>query len=205
MALPIGHVQLILDASTWIGIPESERTSVQRAITERQKTIEAAGNGAPFSAVAIKDDALRAAVEVLYARVMAECRIPPRDDALAGFIVGLLCSGADASTQERSIASRTAAEAIEDIRVNKADSKYIVRTAISVLCGLRRVLLEDTGILTYRNTLSLHRAAKAIFSTPHYAHNARRARLVTLAARGTMEFEGLWELTQAYENSILQR
>lgn len=197
--LPVSHVQLLLDASAWIGIPESERTQTQKTLLDRSVALEAVGRGAPVSVAAKKDEALRAAVDALYLRVATDCRIPGRDEALLAYMVSMLCSGPDAATAERSLASRTAAEAVSRIQSGGFEGKYLVRITIAVLWGLRRVLAEDDGNLSYKNVLSLHRAVKAVFATPDLVQNVRRARLTALASRGTMEFDVLWEMIRLHE------
>lgn len=203
--LPLSHVHLLLDASGWVGIQDSERTSVMRALSERARALDAANRGESFSAVANHDEALREAFRALHTRVSIECRIPAREDALHTYLTGMLCTGPDAAAAERSLASRTATEAVSSIREMGFEGKTLVRIVIAVLWGLRRALLEDGGTLTYRNALSLHRAVKAVFSSSDLAQNVRRARIVALAARGTMEFEGIWEMMRAYENSVIQK
>jgi len=202
--LPDELLNLLLDTSLWLGIQESERTAVQQAMAARARAVLDAANGAHYSHAAAKDEALRRTAESLYARVMKESGMPARDADVPKYVAGLLYTSASASVSERTLAKKTAEDVSEAIRL-RGLGRTSVHIALAAMFGVRRALVNDEGLVSYNNALSLHRAVTSVFSNDDVARNVRRARVVALAARGTMGFDELWELTVGYESALLRR
>ena len=189
-----------------MGVPENERTTLQRAMLTRAAALAAAQRGAPWKQAHEADEALRHAFAVLYARVAQEAGLPlgALTDAQAQtFLAGLLCTGADASASERGLAARSSLAAVTAMREAEPaqQGRVTAHIALMVLASMRRGLQETSGVLAFDDALSMHRAAGLVFSTPDVACNVRRARLVAQAVQGA-SFESMWDSLRDYESKV---
>lgn len=202
--LPDADARLLLDASLWVGVPENERTELQRAMRSRAAALTDAQRGASWAAAHEADTLVRRAFSQLYARVAQDAGLPPgalSDAQAQHFMTRLLCSDGDASPQERGLAARSAIAAVSAMRSVEAMHRHRVTTrlALMVLAGIRRAMRNaSTGALAFDETLIMHRALGMVFSTPDVVANARRVRLVATVLQGA-SFETAWDYVRAYE------
>lgn len=204
--LPDADARLLLDASLWMGVPENERTALQRAMSSRAAALANAQRGAPWVAAHEADLLMRRAFSELYARVAHEAGLPlgALTDAQAqNFLTRLLCSEGDASPLERGLATKTAISSVSAMRSAEAmqPNRFTTRIALMVLAGVRRSMRGVSGVLAFDDTLSMHRAVGLVFSTSDVVSNARRARLVVTVVQGA-SFETLWDNLRSYEIQI---
>lgn len=200
--LPDADVHFLLDASSWAGAHERDREELRRCVAERASAAAHAAKGGTYARACAADVSLRDA----YARLLqATCvgagmsGATMSDTNLLTFIANLVCTGKDAGVDERSLAKRTAAQAVYGIREHIAGGRgNAVSVALAVLSGMRKSLAGRDGLLTYENVLCFHRAVGVIFAPGDVVANVRRARLVVMLM-GAEHFEPVWDGLLAYE------
>lgn len=201
--LPNSDARLLLDASLWMGVPENERTELQGAMRLRDAAAAEAHRGASWEAAHAADTLVRRAFSQLYARVAADAGLPSgelTDAQTQHFMVRLLCSDGDVSASERGLATKSAIAAVSAMRSVEATHKRraTTRLALIVLASMRRTMRNTSGALAFDNTLCMHRAVGAVFSTPDVEGNARRVRVVASILQGG-SFESVWDHLRSYE------
>lgn len=197
------YVQLLLDAALWAGAPDQERSELHRLVAERANALAHASKGAPCGAVHRADERMRVAHATLLQSVCTAAGMQSAaltEAHTTTFLVNLMCTGRDASAEERNLARRASAAAVAAIRDAAPHNRVVCPLALAVLATMRAALADGEGVLTYEHVLIMHRAVAAVFSAGDVATSVRRARLV-VELMGSSHFDRAWDGVCAYEGA----